>query len=60
MVTSTATTIQVPFTGPTGGSPATAIDPKNLTGVQWQLSNSNTATTTCTGTITVDNVTFYK
>jgi hypothetical protein len=60
MVTSTATTIRVPFTAPSGGMPASPPDPANLTGVQWQLSNSNTATATCTGSITVDNVTFYK
>jgi hypothetical protein len=59
MVTSTAATIMVPWTGPSGGSPATPVDPMNLTGVQWQLSNSNTATATCTGTITIDDVKFY-
>jgi hypothetical protein len=60
MVSATAATVQVPFTGPSGGSPASAPDPANITGVQWQLSNSNTATAACTGSITVDNVTFYK
>ena len=42
-LTSTSTTVKVPFTGasaPTGGSPATAIDPTKIEGVQWQMSHS--------------------
>ncbi len=55
----------VPFADPTlaNGSPSVAtvpVDPKNLTGVQWQLTNSNTATASCMGSITVDDVKFYK
>jgi hypothetical protein len=41
MLTTTVTTVKVPFSGagaPTGGSPASAIDPMKVTGVQWQLS----------------------
>jgi len=64
-VTSTATTVMVPFNDPTlaNGSPLVSlvpVDGKNLTGVQWQLTNSNTATATCMGSITVDDVKFYK
>jgi hypothetical protein len=60
MVTSSAATVMVPFTGPTGGSPMSAPDPMNLTGVQWQFSNSSTATDPCMGSITVDDIKFYK
>ena len=59
-VSSTAATVMVKFTDPTGGSPATAVDPMNLTAVQFQLTNSNTATASCMGTITVDDIKFYK
>jgi hypothetical protein len=64
-VTSAATTVMVPFNDPTlaNGSPSVAtvpVDPKSLTGVQWQLTNPSTATATCMGSITVDDVKFYK
>lgn len=59
-VTSTATTVMVAWADPTGGSPATPVDPKNLTSVQWQLTNSSTATAPCTASITVDDIKFYK
>lgn len=64
MVTSTATTMMVPFNDPTlaNGSPSVTtvpVDPKAITGVQWQLTNSSTSTASCTGTITVDDIKFY-
>jgi hypothetical protein len=59
-VTSTATTVMVAFGDPTGGSPSTPVDPKNLTSVQWQFTNSSTATAPCTANITIDDVKFYK
>jgi hypothetical protein len=32
----------------------------NLTAVQFQLSNSSTSTASCMGSITVDDIKFYK
>jgi hypothetical protein len=59
-VTSTAATVMVKFGDPTGGSPSTPVDPMNLTAVQFQLGNSSTSTAPCTGSITVDDIKFYK
>ncbi|HXU63121.1 MAG TPA: hypothetical protein VN962_15550 [Polyangia bacterium] len=59
-VGSTAATVMVAWADPTGGSPATPVDPKNLTSVQWQLTNSSTSTAPCTASITVDDIKFYK
>jgi hypothetical protein len=65
MLSSTVTTVKVPFTGtgaPTGGSPAAPIDPTKITGVQWQLSTPLAADggpTECVWTFTVANVKFY-
>ena len=64
-VTTTAATVMVPFADPTfvNGSPSVAtvpVDPKTLTGVQWQLTNSSTSTASCMGSITIDEVKFYK
>lgn len=58
MVTTAVQTVTVHFTDPTGGSPATAVDKTKLTGVQWQFSQSNTATAACSANITVDDITF--
>jgi hypothetical protein len=55
------TTLRVPFTGPgapSGGMPATAIDPKKLTGVEWQLTIAS-GTGMCMANLTISNVTFY-
>ncbi len=65
IVTSTATTVMVPFNDSTlaNGSPPVStnpVDAHNLTGVQWQLSNTPTSTASCTGSITVDDIKFYK
>jgi len=59
-VSSTPATVMVKFSDPTGGSPATSVDPMNLTAVQFQLGNSSTSTAPCTGSITVDDIKFYK
>jgi hypothetical protein len=67
-LTSTSMTIMVPFaataTGaPSGGSPATAIDPTKLEGVQWQLSTpiaSDAGATECVWNFNIANVKFYK
>ena len=64
-LTSTAMTIMVPFTGtgaPRGGSPAKAIDPDKLVGVQWRMSTpvaSDGGATECGWNINVSNVRFY-
>jgi hypothetical protein len=64
-LTTTSTTVKVPFTGtggPTGGSPATAVDPTKLTGVQWQMSTPKLADggpTECVWDFTLANVKFY-
>ncbi len=61
-LTSTATTIQVPYTAPAGGSPSTALDTTKLTGVQWQLSTpkaSDGGATECDWNFTLSNVKFY-
>jgi hypothetical protein len=60
MVGATAMTVTVPFTSPTGGSPATAVDKTKITGVQWQFGQANTATTACSANITIDDVTFVQ
>jgi len=60
-VRATKTTVQVPFTGtgaPTGGSPATALDPSKLASIQWQFAIP-AGTASCVSSLTIDNVTFY-
>ena len=64
-ITSSASTVMVPFNDPTlanGSPPVTTnpVDAHNLTGVQWQFTNTSTSTASCMGSITVDNVMFYK
>ena len=61
-LTSTKTTIMVPYTTPSGGSPASAVDTTKLTGVQWQLSTpvlSDGGATECDWNINLSNVKFY-
>jgi len=69
MITSTKTTIQVPFSGsganvPVGGLPAdTAIDTHRIEGVQWQMTSplmGDGAATECDLDITISNLKFYK
>jgi len=67
MITTTTTTIQVPFMGsaaPTGGLPAdTAIDTTRIEGVQWQLTTpllGDGSATECDLTMEIANVKFYK
>jgi hypothetical protein len=60
-VTSSTSTTMVAFnaTPTVEGLPTATVDPSKLTSVEWQFSNPSTATTTCSGTITIDNVQFY-
>ncbi|HLK88530.1 MAG TPA: hypothetical protein VKZ18_01475 [Polyangia bacterium] len=65
-ITSTTTTIQVPFKGtnaPTGGMPAQAIDIKKIEGVQWQMTTplmGDGAASECDLDMTIKNIKFYK
>jgi hypothetical protein len=74
-ITTAVQTIKIPFTGtgaPSGGMPASAIDPSKLTGIQWQFTiPAGTAATGdggatdggaaggCNATLTIDNISFY-
>jgi hypothetical protein len=51
-------TIKVPYSAVSGGSPDMGVDRQKLTGVQWQL-QSPAAGTTCAGSFTLDNISFY-
>jgi hypothetical protein len=42
-----------------GGSPTATVDARKLLGVQWQMQVPSTSATGCTGTLTLDNVSFY-
>jgi hypothetical protein len=60
-LTSTPTMMKVPFTGagaPSGGLPMTAIDPKKLTGVQWQITIPM-GTAMCSASLQISNLSFY-
>jgi len=62
-LTTTPTTIKVPYTTPAGGSPASAVDTTKLTGVQWQLSvpaATDGGATECDWNINIANVKFYN
>jgi hypothetical protein len=60
-VPSSPTSVKMPFSGTptTPGMPAAAVDSMNLTGVEWQLGQASTATSTCMETLTITNVSFY-
>jgi hypothetical protein len=60
VVPGAATTIKVPFTALTGGTPISALDPSTLVDVEWQLSPSAGADGgACAANFTVKNVSFY-
>jgi hypothetical protein len=62
VVTSTVTTLMMPFTGPdapVGGSPASPVDSARLTGVQWQLTTDAGPDNSCAVDLTIDNVRFF-
>lgn len=64
--TSTPMTIKVPFTEPTGGSPAittTPLDPTKIEGVQWQMTTpiaADGSATECNLNMTLANIKFYS
>ena len=61
-VTSTVNTLKVPFSGQSGGSPATSIDKSKLILTLWQFDiapAAGTAPSSCVADITVDDVRFY-
>jgi hypothetical protein len=58
----TRTTMMMPFMGPlapSGGSPAIAIDPFRLVGVQWQFTTAPGFESSCNVDVTIDNVRFF-
>jgi len=57
-ITSTDTQVQVPW-ATTGGSPSGPVDPKTLTGVQWQFQIDAATTGTCVANLTIKDVKFY-
>ena len=60
VVPGTATTIKVPFSALTAGSPIAKLDPATLVDVEWQLSAPTGADGgSCAANFTVTNVAFY-
>jgi hypothetical protein len=55
----TGTTV-VEFANVTGGNPDMTVDPRALTGVQWQMSAPTDGVGTCSANFTVTNITFVK
>lgn len=57
----TAATSMVPFgaTPSNAGQPTATVDAGKLMGVEWQFEPMSGSTTGCTGSITVDNISFY-
>ncbi len=60
-VSASPATVKMPFAGTptTAGMPVATVDAGNLTGVQFQLGEASTATTSCMETLTITNVSFY-
>jgi hypothetical protein len=58
MITTATTTVSFTALPVTMGVPVVAVDKGKLTGVQWQLQPASGATAGCTGSITVDNISF--
>jgi hypothetical protein len=52
---------RIPFaaTPIVNGQPTATVDPRKLIGVQWQLGIPNGSATGCSGSLTIDNVSFY-
>jgi hypothetical protein len=62
-ITTTPAAVQVPFTGtgaPTGGSPQSAVDQAQLTGIQWQFTIPAGVSGSCTAAIDISTVQFYN
>ena len=58
-VTSATTSVAFAATPTVLGAPVSTVYPAKLTGVQWQFSLPDGATTGCSGSFTVDNIRFY-
>ena len=58
-ITTTPTTVQVPWSGFAGGVPAGPTDSTQLTGVQWQLTIP-AGTGTCAAELSITDVKFYQ
>ena len=50
----------VHFTDVIGGSPQTSVDPRALTGVQWQLNAPTDGVSVCSASFAITNVTFVN
>jgi hypothetical protein len=59
----TPAVVQIPWAEPTGAAPSTAIDPRRLTAISWQLAipskSDGGGSGVCMADITIDDVTFY-
>ncbi len=58
-ITTTQTSVQVPWSGFAGGVPTGLTDSTQLTGIQWQLTIP-AGTGTCAADISISDVKFYK
>ncbi len=59
-VTSATTMVAFNATPTVTGMPTAIVDSSKLTGFQWQFNNPGTATTTCSGSMTIDNIRLYQ
>jgi hypothetical protein len=59
LVSSATTSVAFGATPTVVGMPTQAVDTGRLTGVQWQFSLPDGATTGCSGSFTVDNIRFF-
>jgi hypothetical protein len=52
---------RIPFSATpiVNGQPTVAVDKTKLIGVQWQLGTPSGSTTGCSGSLTIDNISFY-
>ena len=58
-ITTTPTTVQIPWSGFAGGVPTGPTDSTQLTGIQWQLTIA-AGTGTCAADISITDVKFYQ
>jgi alpha-tubulin suppressor-like RCC1 family protein len=60
-ITISSSVMAIPFnaTPSNPGQPVASVDKAHLTGVQWEFQPVSTTSGSCTGSITIDNVSFY-